>query len=257
MDNDDRPIGRVLSRREALRVLGVTGAAAVMVSCVPETAEPGVTAESPTATGVALATQEPVASLPACVVRPEMTEGPYFVDERLLRSDIRSDPATGAVSQGAPLEITMNVSQVAGGGCTVLDGAMVDVWHCDAQGVYSDVADPRFNTVGQQFLRGYQVTDANGQVKFTTIYPGWYQGRTVHIHFKIRSGNQEFTSQLFFDDAFTDQVYLQEPYAGQGERTVRNDGDGIYQNGGAQLILPVTQVGNGYTATFDIGMQMG
>lgn len=78
----------------------------------------------------------------------------------------------------------------------------------------------------------------------------------MHIHFKLRSGNQEFTSQLFFDDSFTDQVYLQEPYAGKGERTVKNEGDGIYQNGGAQLVLPVTQQGSGYPATFDIGMQM-
>jgi protocatechuate 3,4-dioxygenase beta subunit len=256
MDNDDRLVGKVLSRREALKVLGVTGAAAIVVSCAPQATEEAPTAGSPTATGIPTATQRPV-SLPVCVVRPEMTEGPYFVDERLLRSDIRSDPSTGAVRGGAPLEMTMNVSQVANGGCTVLEGATVDLWHCDAQGVYSDVADPRFNTVGQQFLRGYQVTDANGQVKFTTIYPGWYQGRTVHIHFKIRSGNQEFTSQMFFDDAFTDQVYLQEPYASKGERTVRNDADGIYQNGGVQLVLPVTQVGNGYAGTFDIGLQMG
>ncbi len=85
-------------------------------------------------------------------------------------------------------------------------GAIVDIWHCDAAGVYSDATDPGFNTVGKKFLRGYQVTDANGGVQFTTIYPGWYRGRTVHIHFKVRakakSGQSyEFTSQLYFDDA--------------------------------------------------------
>ena len=87
-------------------------------------------------------------------------------------------------------------------------GAMVDICQCDAIGVYSDVRATNgfFNTGGQRFLRGYQVTDASGVAKFTTVYPGWYQGRSVHIHFKIRTNaggrNAEFVSQLYFDDAF-------------------------------------------------------
>ena len=109
------------------------------------------------------------------------------------------------------LALTFRVSQINGQGCVAYPGAVVDVWHCDALGVYSDVTDRGVSTVGQQFLRGYQVTDANGIASFVTIYPGWYPGRTVHIHFKIRSeatsdSSLEFTSQLFFDDAFTDQV---------------------------------------------------
>jgi protocatechuate 3,4-dioxygenase beta subunit len=138
---------------------------------------------------------------------------------------------------------------------------MVDIWHCDALGVYSDVEDPSFNTKGQKFLRGYQVTDENGIVAFTTIYPGWYQGRTVHIHFKVRSGagsgqHYEFTSQLFFDDALSDQVFASKPYANKGRRTERNEDDLIFRESGGQLTLVVTSIDEGYTAKFDIGLQL-
>jgi protocatechuate 3,4-dioxygenase beta subunit len=145
--------------------------------------------------------------------------------------------------------------------CTPLSGVTVDVWHCDALGVYSDASDPGFNTKGQKFLRGYQVTDANGAAQFTTIYPGWYQGRAVHIHFKIRTDpdsetGYEFTSQLFFDESTTDQVHVQTPYAQKGYRTLKNEGDGIYQQSGGQTMLPLTQDGQGYAGTFDIALQM-
>jgi protocatechuate 3,4-dioxygenase beta subunit len=105
------------------------------------------------------------------------------------------------------------------------------------------------------------VTDANGIARFTTIYPGWYQGRTVHIHFKIRASSAsgsayEFTSQLFFDDSITDKVHAQAPYASKGQRTLRNAGDVIYQNGGSQLLLQLIGAAQGYTSTFDIGLQM-
>ena len=117
-----------------------------------------------------------------------MTPGPYYVDEKLERSDIRSDPTDGTVKQGALLLLTLNVSRIAKDGCAPLEGAIVDVWHCDAEGVYSDAVDPKyFDTTGKKFLRGYQRTDGNGVAKFTTIYPGWYPQRTPHIHYKIRS----------------------------------------------------------------------
>ena len=156
-----------------------------------------------------------------------------------------------------------NVSRISANVCTPLAGVLVDIWHCDALGVYSDVQDPSFNTAGKKFLRGYQVTDASGIARFTTIYPGWYQGRTVHIHFKIRSAPSaspgfEFTSQLYFDDALTDQVHAQEPYAAKGPRTLRNAGDGIFAQAGSQLILALTPLapnGQGYAATFNIALQ--
>lgn len=277
MDNDDQPIGRVLSRREALKVLGVMSAA-MLAGCapgssptrtsIPATLSPSTLAPTtatlqPTATVaqvVAQATPNPVV-LPTCIVRPALTEGPYFVDEQLNRVDIRSDPGDGLMKDGAPLALTFRVSQIDGNGCTPLAGAFLDIWHCDAAGLYSDVTDRSFNTLGQKFLRGYQVTDDTGLAQFTTIYPGWYAGRTVHIHFKIRNeltanSSYDFTSQLFFDDAFTDAVYTQAPYAGRGERNPRNSGDGIFGQSGDQLTLLVTEANPGYAATFDIGLQM-
>ena len=196
---------------------------------------------------------------PSCVVKPELTEGPYFVDEKLNRSDIRPDPSSGAVSEGAPLALAFRVSSVTAGGCAALAGAMVDVWHCDAKGVYSDVAAN--NSVGKKFLRGYQVTDAGGAATFTTVFPGWYQGRAVHIHFKIRTGGYDFTSQLFFDDAVLAEAYSQAPYAARGTPDVTNARDGIYRQGGSQLVLPVTKTTtsespSGYAGTFDIGLQL-
>jgi protocatechuate 3,4-dioxygenase beta subunit len=176
--------------------------------------------------------------LPSCVVRPELTVGPYFVDRQLDRSDIRIEPSTGKAVEGVPLALTFNVSSVGGGRCTPLANAMVDVWHCDAHGVYSAVDDRMSGTdsSSQKFCRGYQVTDPNGVARFTTIYPGWY--RTVHIHFKIRTPADaaladrrdqlyEFTSQLFFDEALNDRVYGQAPYSGKGRRDTTNERDGI------------------------------
>jgi protocatechuate 3,4-dioxygenase beta subunit len=200
-------------------------------------------------------------STSACIVRPRQTEGPYFVDEKLNRSDIRSDPATGTVTLGTPLQVVFRVSQMSGGACPPLRGAQVDVWHCDALGAYSDVRDPGGNTLGQKFLRGFQLTDASGVARFTTIYPGWYEGRAVHIHFKIRSeagatGAHEFTSQLYFDDALTDQVHAHAPYASRGQQRMRNDRDGIFQSGGRELIFAVTERGPGYAGTFDIALAL-
>lgn len=222
-----------------------------------------VPASSPSQTPSALAASTAVAALPSCIVRPAQTEGPYFVDEKLNRTDIRSDPSDGSVKPGTPLRLVFRVSRVSNNACAPLAGVVVDVWHCDAAGIYSDVRDPGFNTAGKKFLRGYQQTDASGAAQFTTIFPGWYQGRTVHIHFKIRNNPAtpgagfDFTSQLYFDDALVDQVLAQPPYSGKGPRTMKNSGDSIFRSGGAQLIPAVVKEGPGYAATFDIGLQMG
>jgi protocatechuate 3,4-dioxygenase beta subunit len=268
MDNDDRPVGKILNRRDILKLFGLTGIA-TLAACAPAapTADPAtstpeatnttVAQASPTDPQVALATV--IGTLPACIVRPAMTEGPYFVDEKLNRSDIRSDPSDGSVKDGTPLELTFLVSQI-NGNCAPLAGALVDIWHCDALGVYSDVSDPGFNTQGKKFLRGSQTTDTNGVAKFITIYPGWYQGRAVHIHFKIRTGTgqaYEFTSQLFFDDTLSDQVYAAHPaYASKGPHTLLNAQDNIYRNGGSQLLLNLMPTANGYAGTFDVGLNI-
>ena len=247
MDNDDRPVGRVLSRREVVALMGMSGVA-LLAGCRPSREE-----------GAQIASNGTV-SAPSCVVLPEQTEGPYFTDVRLNRTDIRSDPTSGQVKAGVPLLLTFVVSRVNDAGCTPLEGAMVDVWHCDAEGIYSDVQDPSFNTRGQKFLRGHQLTDSSGTAKFSTIYPGWYRGRATHIHFKVRtnpsaSSGHEFTSQLYFDEAVNDRVFQRAPYSQGGSRT-RNEQDGIFRRNGKELILPVSQSGDGYAGTMAFGMRI-
>jgi protocatechuate 3,4-dioxygenase beta subunit len=205
-------------------------------------------------------TSSPSPATTGCVVKPQLTEGPYFVDEGLNRADIRTDPTSGTARPGTPLRIAFQVSRSSGGTCSALAGAQVDVWHCDALGTYSDVRDGGFNTVGLKYLRGYQVTDASGLASFTTIYPGWYSGRAVHVHFKIRtspaaSSGYEFTSQLFFDEALTDAVHAQSPYSQKGRRNTLNASDGIYRGGGSQLVLPTAAEGSGYGAAFALALQ--
>ncbi len=242
MHDDDAPVGRLLTRREALALIGLSGVG-LLAGCRP----------AARAGGAAAATRAP------CIVRPEQTEGPYYVDERLERADLRSDPGRPGVKPGVPLLLTFAVAAIRGGACAPLPGARVDVWHCDADGVYSDVRDPRFDTRGQRFLRGYQRTDAEGRARFTTIYPGWYEGRTVHVHFMVRTPDapaRAFTSQLYFDDALSDRVFAGAPYAARGARPLRNADDGIYADGGEQLMLTPIPSGDGYAATFDLGLAL-
>ncbi|MDQ4127216.1 MAG: intradiol ring-cleavage dioxygenase [Actinomycetota bacterium] len=255
---------RYLSRREMLGLMGSTAAAITLAGCggSEKSGEPGsaeTTGASSSAAGGENTGAAAQTASTTCVVRPEQTEGPYYVDTGLDRSDIREE------REGVPLELTFNVSRVDQGdaaACGPLAGAVVDVWHCDAAGEYSGVEDNAagdFDTRGETFLRGYQVTDEDGTARFTTIYPGWYQGRAVHIHFTIRDSPEseqgyEFTSQLYFDDALTDEVQSQGPYAEKGPRDLRNGEDGIYQGGGEELLLDLTPNGEGYAATFDIAL---
>jgi protocatechuate 3,4-dioxygenase beta subunit len=243
------------SRRKLLRLMG-TAAAAALLGCKyrrPRLEDPTSVNISPSVTLAA--------EMPACVVRPAQTEGPYFVDEKLNRSDIRSNPSDGQVKPGVPLRLSFQVSLIDGTSCTPLNGAVIDVWHCDALGVYSDVRDSSFDTRGKKFLRGYQLTDSKGRTEFITIYPGWYSGRAVHIHFKIRTDpaarrGRDFTSQIYFDEAITDQVHSQPPYKSKGRRSTSNERDFIFRDGGKQLMLALTKEAQGYTAKFDIGLQI-
>jgi protocatechuate 3,4-dioxygenase beta subunit len=210
MNDDDTPQGIVLSRRNALSLLGLAGAGLIA---------------SP--------------ALASCVVLPEQTEGPFFTEQMPRRSDIRGG------QPGVPLQLTLNVSQLKNGACTPLPNAQIDLWHCDADGVYSE----------DTFLRGNQVTDASGAARFTTIYPGWYSGRTVHIHFKIRGKGYQFASQLYFHDTVTDRIHAGPAYAKHGRRRVRNDKDWIYRDGGEQLMLGLAEKNGGFASRFDVALQ--
>jgi len=238
MTHDDTPVGHLLSRREVIELLGTAWL-----------------------TGSTLNPGWAIAATHSCVVRPEQGEGPFFVDEHLNRADIRTDPADGQVKPGVPLDLTLHVSQISDGNCQPLAGAQVDIWHCDALGVYSDGRDPGSSTVGKRFLRGYQISDAGGKARFLTVYPGWYQRRAIHIHIKIRTDPQsrrgfEFTSQLYFDDVLTDRVHAADPYAAKGLNRVRNQDDRLFRRGGDQLMLAPVESAGGYDASFEIGLQL-
>jgi protocatechuate 3,4-dioxygenase beta subunit len=233
---------RLLSRRESIALLGLSGVSAWAH---------GANAKS-TASG----------GQQRCIVRPQQTEGPYYVDSRLNRSDIRVDPVNEQARPGVPLQVTFRVSSLSGeSACVPLAGAMVDVWHCDASGIYSDVADAAYDTSGQKFLRGYQITDAAGAARFQTIYPGWYPGRSVHIHYKVRAGQQEFTSQIYFDESLTERVLAQPAYSRnvthrQASERRRNEDDWIYRRGGTQLLLPLKAADDGYEGTLDLALRV-
>lgn len=201
---------------------------------------------------------------------PQQTEGPYFVDGMPNRYDIRSDTSKGSVEQGIPLRLVIHVYDVDNGSCVPLRGAKVDIWHANYQGVYSAVND--MGTAQENFLRGYQVTDNNGTVHFTTIYPGWYEGRAIHIHDKVRTFNGsektlEWTSQLYFNNSINEQVHKQSPYDNHGPPQTTNERDMIYsgastdgliqKNSGEQLMVNITKQGEFYIGTFDIVLNAG
>ena len=238
----------LMSRRDALGTFGAMGLAMIFPS------------------GAAGGLRDGAA--PDCIVAPEMTEGPFFVDEKLERSDLTTGTREPFVTKGLPLLLQIGVFHAKGRACSPLVGAQVDLWHASAEGVYSDEASGRIqdkDTSGEKYLRGYQRTNENGAVSFRTIYPGWYPGRTVHIHFKIRtlsrSGRQayDFTSQLFFDDALNDVILSRPPYDSRGARRIRNSNDGIYRRGrGSTLVRNAkeSEDGKSCAAAFNIGLEI-
>ena len=199
-----------------------------------------------------------VVDRPSCVLTPSADEGPYFIDERLLRSDIRAVAAGGAPEEGVPLVLGLRAVD-ARGDCPPVEGAHVDVWHCNAYGVYSD--EPAEKTVGRTFLRGCQITDADGRVGFTTIFPGWYAGRAVHVHLKLRLLHDDrvtydFTTQLFFDEEVIDGIHTgRSPYDERGRPEVPNADDYIYRVDGPDLTVPLTaETDGGYRGSIVIGL---
>jgi protocatechuate 3,4-dioxygenase beta subunit len=203
---------------------------------------------------------------------PQQIEGPYFVHDMPNRSDIRSDPSDGSVQEGVPLSLVLHVYDVDNGSCIPLSGAQVDIWHANSQGVYSGVQDA--GTGGKMYLRGYQLTDDNGTVRFTTVYPGWYEGRAIHIHVKVRTfeGSEktlEWTSQFYLNNSISEQVHTQPPYSDHGLPEVTNEEDMIYRgassdglvqsNTGDRLMLNLIRGDDeqSYLGTFNIVLNSG
>jgi protocatechuate 3,4-dioxygenase beta subunit len=181
----------------------------------------------------------------ACVLTPEQTEGPYYIaGEKLRRNITEGRPGTPLVLR------TFVVDAVT---CRPIRNAAVDIWHADASGVYSGFGSGSSN---RTFMRGIQRTNANGLAVLKTVYPGWYQGRTVHIHVKVHvGGNVTHTGQLYFPDSLTDKVFRKAPYRSRPGRTTRNSNDFVFANGGKNSMLSVRADGaGGYVASITMGV---
>ena len=184
--------------------------------------------------------------LVTCVLSPEQTIGPYFIEGDKVRRNVREG------RPGVPLALRTTVVDVSN--CKPIRSAAVDIWHCDAGGTYSGFSQE--GTEGLTFLRGIQRTDRAGLAQFDTIYPGWYEGRTVHIHVQVHLGGDVLhTGQLYFPDAMTDSVYRRTPYNRRPARTTRNASDSIFRNGGSRSLLRLARSGNGYLARITMGVQ--
>jgi len=180
-----------------------------------------------------------------CVLSPEQTEGPFYIEDEKIRRNITDG------RRGIPL--TLRATVVDASTCKPIKGAAVDIWHCDAGGVYSGFGQ---GASSRTFLRGMQRTNLNGLAILRTIYPGWYQGRTVHIHVKVHvGGNVVHTGQLYFPDTLTDKVYRKAPYKSRPGRTTRNANDFVFANGGKNSMVSVRSDGSGgYVATITMGV---
>jgi protocatechuate 3,4-dioxygenase beta subunit len=178
-----------------------------------------------------------------CRIAPETTEGPYYLDPRLVRRDITE------ARPGVPLRLELQVVTVD---CRPVQGARVDVWHCDALGDYSGFG----GADGETFLRGTQMTGADGVARFDTIWPGWYRGRTTHIHYKVLLADRTaLTSQVFFPDEVSAAVHgSAEPSAARGLQDTPNAADGIARRAGDGAFAEVRRHPDGLEARLVAGI---
>ena len=249
-----------ITRRRALTVIGGAGLGAVVAACgggdssssSADTKATASTAPSTTSTTAAAATATGLAALfpsaNSCSLTPEETEGPFYFDVNSMRRDIRED------RQGQQLRLGVRVLDA---GCAPISDAVVDVWHCDAEGSYSGFESASMGGPGagrtddEIYLRGTQATDADGIAEFVTVYPGSYTGRTVHIHAKVHLGGSDvLTTQFFFDEDFTARVYAQAPYP--GEQDVANEDDDIFDD---RLLLTLSEDGEGSLGLITLTVQ--
>jgi protocatechuate 3,4-dioxygenase beta subunit len=224
-----------LTRRRSLVRLGGLFAAALGAGGLAKAADSDAAGEGPA--GVA-------SGAVTCVLTPEQTEGPYYIDGETLRRNI---------TEGRPgMPLTLRLKVVNASTCKAIRGALVDIWHADAAGVYSGFGS---GASSRTFMRGIQRTNVQGLAIFKTVYPGWYPGRTVHIHVKVHlGGDVVHTGQLYFADAVTDAVYRGAPYASRPGRSTRNSSDAIFRNGGSRSMLSLRKDGSGYVGSISMGV---
>ena len=194
-------------------------------------------------------------SEPACILTPQAEEGPFYSDPKLVRSDIAEGKA------GVPLTLRLRV--IEAGPCTAIKGARVDIWHCDAKGLYSAFSGQsdshNIDATGKTFLRGTQMTDEAGWVTFSTIYPGWYDGRTTHIHFKVFLDDRTvLTGQTFLPDALNEFIYTNVPDYGDRarQRMVINANDHVIERSDPEhrAFCAVKEERDRYVATLTLGV---
>ncbi len=229
---------RKVGRREALGVMGAAGAALAFGCGGSPTSPDTSTSTSTTTTGSTNA---------ACAVTPTETAGPYPSLTDIFRSDIR-DGKTGTL-----LTLTVKVVNVTAA-CAAVANANVEVWHCDSAGNYSEYG----TQTAQTYLRGIQTTNGNGEVTFTTIYPGWYQGRATHIHLEVTiNGVSRKVTQIAFPESVNNTVYRSGVYASRGSNPTSNLSDGIFADSlSAELVTPSGDAVNGYTASCQVGVSL-
>ena len=227
-----------INRREALAGLSTISLSALLAACSDDEESTETQAATTESTGTDTTRFDDSAS---CTLTVEQTEGPYYFDVDAIRSDIRDD------REGIALNLAIRVRDAES--CEPLRDAVVDIWHCDAGGVYSGFESGE----GETFLRGTQVTNRDGVAEFTTIYPGWYQGRTVHIHAKVHLDRETvLTTQLYFDEQTSRRVYTRSPYAGRGQPEMTNGDDGIFDE---SLLLTLKPEGDAIAATMNFDVQ--
>jgi protocatechuate 3,4-dioxygenase beta subunit len=194
-----------------------------------------------------------------CSATPSETAGPYPYDLSKNSAIFRTDITEGKT--GIPLTLTLTIVN-SNDNCSVISGARVDIWHCDKDGYYSEYSEPGYlgtqDNTGKTFLRGIQLTDTNGQAKFTTIYPGWYTGRVTHIHVEIFVNSVlRLTTQVAFPDSLNTTVYNTSLYSAHGQNSTTNSNDQVFSDSyNSELVTITGDTTNGYTATFKLGVPL-
>jgi len=222
-----------IGRREALGAIGAAGAA-IAFAC----GDSGSSPTSPTTTTTTTTGNT------ACAVTRTETVGPFPSLTDLFRSDIREGKS------GTQLALTIKVVNT-NSACAPVPNANVEIWHVDAAGNYSQYGTQQ----AQTFLRGIQTTNSNGEVTFTTIYPGWYQGRATHIHVEVTlNGRSVKVTQIAFPEAINNTVYATGAYASRGANPMSNSSDGIFADSLSSELTTPTGDANGYVASFQVGV---